>query len=152
MALGVNAERLVFVSTAQYQEQVERLKLADLYLDSWPKNSDATVSESLQVGLPVLTQTGRSFASRTSAGLLNAAQLPELITGSELEFHKTAVRLANDPAALSALTQRLRTNRAQLALFDTKRLCAHMEQAYERMVERDRLGLAPESFSIAPSG
>ncbi|MDZ4739202.1 MAG: tetratricopeptide repeat protein [Alphaproteobacteria bacterium] len=152
VALGVNAERLVFVSTAQYQEQVERLKLADLYLDSWPKNSDATVSESLQVGLPVLTQTGRSFASRTSAGLLNAAQLPELITGSELEFHKTAVRLANDPAALSALTQRLRTNRAQLALFDTKRLCAHMEQAYERMVERDRLGLAPESFSIAPSG
>jgi len=45
---------------------------------------------------------GNTFAGRVAASVLQAAGLPELVTGSLEEFEASALRLARNPAQLSA--------------------------------------------------
>ena len=59
---------------------LNRIKQADLFIDTLPYNAHTTTSDALRMGLPVLTCMGNSFASRVAASLLNAVNLPELIT------------------------------------------------------------------------
>jgi len=45
------------------------------------------------MGLPVLTLIGNSFASRVAASLLNAVNMPELITYTQVEYESLAIEL-----------------------------------------------------------
>ena len=143
-ARGVDPSRLVFKDRVPAARHMALHRLADLFLDTLPYNAHATASDALAAGLPVLTCKGGSFASRVGASLLNAAGLPELITGNLADYEAVALRLARDPAGLAALRARLSTEK----LFNTPRFIAGLEAAYETMAERSRKGLAPESFSV----
>jgi predicted O-linked N-acetylglucosamine transferase (SPINDLY family) len=57
--------------------------------------------------LPLLTCTGRTFASRVAASLLHAAGVPELVTHNLTDYEALAMRLAADPALLQGHAQRL---------------------------------------------
>jgi predicted O-linked N-acetylglucosamine transferase (SPINDLY family) len=61
-----------------------------------------------------------------------------------------ALRLARDPALLSALRQKLARNRTSFPLFDTARFTRHVEAAYATMLERSRRGEPPRGFAVAP--
>jgi predicted O-linked N-acetylglucosamine transferase (SPINDLY family) len=104
----------------------------------------------LWVGVPVLTCSGASFASRVAGSLLGAVGLPELITSSPEDYEALALKLARDPALLGSLRQKLAHHRDIRPLFDTERFTRHMEAAYTIMWERAQRGEAPESFSVAP--
>ena len=62
-------------------------------------------------GLPVLTCAGEAFASRVAASLLNAIQLPELITTTQQDYESLAIELAANPAQLENLKHKLEKNR-----------------------------------------
>ncbi|HSI50189.1 MAG TPA: hypothetical protein VLA61_18100 [Ideonella sp.] len=53
-------------------ENLARLPRADLMLDSWPCNAHTTASDALWSGVPVLTRSGETFASRVAASLVQA--------------------------------------------------------------------------------
>ena len=57
-----------------------RYRVADLFLDSFPFNAGTTANDALWMGLPVLTRSGRTFASRMAGALLTACRLSELVT------------------------------------------------------------------------
>ena len=79
---GVAADRLVFASGVPLNEDhLARLRHADLFLDTTPYNAHATACDALWAGVPVLTCSGATFASRVAGSLLGAVGLPELITG-----------------------------------------------------------------------
>ncbi|MGB6308276.1 MAG: tetratricopeptide repeat protein [Steroidobacteraceae bacterium] len=150
-ARGVSPERLVFAPRLpSLQDHLARYPLADLFLDTLPFNAHTTASDALWAGLPVLTCRGGSFAARVAASLLNTVGLPELITHNLQEYESLALRLANSPAQLMQLRTRLAINRLACPLFDTLRLCRHLEAAYTGMWERWQRGDAPESFQIPP--
>ena len=69
-------------------DHLSRHKVADLFLDTLPYNAHSTCSDALWSGLPVLTCAGNSFAGRVAASMLNAINLPELITNSKKEYEK----------------------------------------------------------------
>ena len=71
-------------------EYLARYRIADLFLDTLPYNGGTTASDALRMGLPVLTCMGNSFASRISASLLNAVNLPELITTTQEQYESLA--------------------------------------------------------------
>ncbi len=151
-AHGVDPKRLVFADFWPSDRHLARLRLADLFLDTWPYNAHTTGSDALWAGLPILTCTGATFPSRVGASMLRAVGLPELITHTLEDYEEQGVRLATDPAALSSLRGRLNANRATQTLFDTPRYRAHIETAFEHMAARARNGLAPAAFSVEPFG
>ena len=147
-AQGVARPRVFFAERKPGAAHVDRLPLADLGLDTLPFNGGATTADLLWAGLPLLTVRGRSFAARTSASLLLAAGLPELVAEDDRAFVDTAVTLALDPFALTGLRQRLDAGRFASPLFDGERFTRHLERGYEMMAARARAGLPPDHIDI----
>ncbi|MYN17073.1 glycosyltransferase [Rugamonas sp. FT107W] len=142
MQRGVPSERLCF---AEPDQQPARYLAADLFLDTAPHASGDIAGDVLWAGLPLLTSTGRGSASRTSASLLLAAGLPELVTASEQKYEARAVRLAERPKELARLRNRLRKHRDSAPLFDTPQLVADLEQLYLRVAK----GISPAILANA---
>jgi predicted O-linked N-acetylglucosamine transferase (SPINDLY family) len=143
--------RLVFADRLpNHDHHLARLQLADLFLDTLPFNAHTTASDALWAGLPVITCLGAAFPGRVAASVLKAAGLDELITASFADYEALALKLARDPALLAGLKAKIARNRNSCALFNTDRSRRHIEQAYTMMVERQRRGEPPRSFSIQP--
>jgi protein O-GlcNAc transferase len=138
----------VFGNAIEPSEHLARHHLADLFLDTLPYNAHTTASDALWAGLPVLTQIGSAFAGRVAASLLNAIDLPELITHSGEEYEALAIELALNPEKMKAIKEKLSRNRLTTPLFDTPLYTMHLEAAYEAMYQRYRTGLPPDHIWI----
>ena len=147
---GVEPDRLIFAPVLKYADHLARFRLADLFLDSLPFNAGTTASDALWSGAPVLTCTGEAFASRMGGSVLNAVDLPELVTHSLEEYEALALKLATTPAMLAGIRAKLAANRTTCPLFDTDRFRRHIEAAYVTMWERYQRGEPPESFAVQP--
>ena len=145
---GLDPNRLVFAKKINSSEHLARHYVADLFIDTLPYNAHTTASDALWTGLPVLTCAGESFASRVAASLLNAIELPELITTTQEQYEATAIDLANNPEKLKAIKYKLKRNRLTTALFDTPRFTKHIEAAYKQMYERYQADLPLNNIYI----
>lgn len=145
-ARGIDESRLIFASRMPVDEHLARQKLADLFLDSYPYNAHTTCSDALWVGLPVLTLRGKSFASRVSASLLHAIDVPELVTESLAQYKEKALSLAANPEKLQQLKEKLAQNKLTTPLFDIKRYTHDIEQLYRKMYDRYHVDLAPDNI------
>ena len=124
---GIDPARLVFAAGAPLDVHFARHALADLFLDTLPYNAHATACDALWAGLPVLTCAGTAYAGRVAASMLQAADLPELVTQDTGAYESLALELAHDPARLAALRQKLIDHRANAALFNTPRFARDLE-------------------------
>lgn len=147
---GIAGDRLVFAPFVAMERQLDRLQLADLFLDSVPCNAHTTASDALWAGVPLLTCRGGAFSGRVATSLLHAIDLPELVTENLEDYEALAVKLAGDPASLQAIRQKLVRNRQTAPLFDTDRYRRQLEAAYTTMWERFQRGEAPRSFDVGP--
>jgi len=132
----ISPDRLIFASVMELPEHLARHRAADLFLDTLPYNAHTTASDALWSGLPVLTLIGNTFAGKVAASLLNAIQLPELITTTREQYEAAAVELANAPSKLGRLKEKLANNRITAPLFDTRLFCQHIEAGYSEMWRR----------------
>lgn len=145
---GVDADRLVFAKPLPLQDYLARYKLADLFLDTLPYNAGATGSDALWAGLPLLTCRGDNFASRYGASMLQALDLPELITGNVQDYEARAVQLGTQPDQLTRVREKLVHGRAHGRLFDIARFTQSLESAYKAIYERHHQGLPPASIAV----
>lgn len=149
LAGGVAAQRLIFAPPLPLSRHLARHRLADLFLDTLPYNAHTTASDALWAGLPVLTRRGSTFAGRVAASLTAAAGLPDMAVDDREAYAATALKLANDLAALTALKDRLAAQRLTCPLFDDARFARHLEAAFAAM-HADRLaGRGPRRFRVA---
>lgn len=88
------------------------------------------------MGLPVLTRSGRTFASRMAGSLLTALELPELITTTLEDYEERAVQLATQADLMPGLRQRLQEGRTTSALFDTPAFVRDFEDAISSVALR----------------
>ncbi len=145
---GINEDRLVFATYTTAEEHLNRIKLADLFIDTLPCNAHTTTSDALRMGLPVLTCIGNSFASRVAASLLNAVNLPELITTTQEQYESFAIKLAMHPEKLNTIKEKLIKNLPTAALYDTQLFVRHLESAYLSMYDRYQKGLNPDHIYV----
>ncbi len=146
---GIASDRLVFAPfVPAADEHLARLRLSDLFLDTLPYNAHTTASDALWAGVPVLTCMGGTFAGRVAASLLHGVGLPEMVAHSLADYEALALKLAGDPAALSAVRAKLAENRKTSSLFDTVGFTRDLEAAYRTMWERCERGEAPSSFAV----
>lgn len=148
-ARGVAGERLIFADRIEERAgHLSRLAAADLFLDTVPYGAHSTASDMLWAGVPVLTVTGKSFASRVAAGLLTALDLHELIAPDLDTYEAMARSLASDPVRLRALRKKIEDTAPSAPAFDPVTFCRSMEAAFRTMAERVRSGAPPASFSV----
>jgi predicted O-linked N-acetylglucosamine transferase (SPINDLY family) len=133
---GVDPARLLFAPRVAPEQYLARYTAADLFLDAYPFNGGTTANDALWMGLPVLTRSGRTFASRMAGSLLTALDLPELITDTLAGYESRAVQIARDPALHAALRARLVAGRETSALFDMPRFVRDFGDALERIARR----------------
>ncbi|MDO9418711.1 O-linked N-acetylglucosamine transferase, SPINDLY family protein [Pararhizobium sp.] len=145
---GIGSERILFAGKMSYENHLARLPAADIGLDTHPYNGHTTTSDMLWSGLPVVTFKGSHFASRVSESLLRALDMPELVADDREAYVRLCVELASDPARLADIRRRIAENRFTAPLFDTERFTRHLENAFERMVEREKAGLEPDHFDV----
>lgn len=130
---GVARQRIVVAGKMANPYHLARYPLADLFLDSFPYGAHTTASDALWMGVPILTMSGRSFASRVCGSLVRAAGLPELIVDTPQAFVQRAIELARAPAEVAALKAKLEANRATCDLFDMDKLARSLEALYAGM-------------------
>jgi predicted O-linked N-acetylglucosamine transferase (SPINDLY family) len=146
---GVSPQRLIFAPRVPRAAHLARQRAADLFLDTLPYNAHTTASDALWAGLPLLTCSGESFASRVGASLLKAVGLPELITRSLSEYEALALELASQPARLAALSHKLRAQGTASPLFDTRRKTRQLEAGYRAIYRRYLDGQPPAPLQVA---
>jgi protein O-GlcNAc transferase len=145
---GVAVERLIFGENLDRAEYLARYRVADLFLDTHPYNAGTTASDALKMGLPMLTMRGRSYQARMGASIVNAVNLPELITNSQEEYESLAIELATNQDKLKAIKEKLANNLATAPLYDTKLFTKNIESAYKQMYYRHHKGLEPDHINV----
>ena len=145
---GISSTRVSFLKFSEHSVYLATHRLADLYLDTFPYNSHSTASESLWAGLPLITLTGKSFHTRVAASILNAINLPELVTNSLEEYEKLAIELALNPQKLKNIKNKLNSNIKTALLFDTPLYTKNLESAYKQMYERYQSDQKPDHIYI----
>jgi predicted O-linked N-acetylglucosamine transferase (SPINDLY family) len=135
---SIKKDRLIFASRVAPANYLARYQLADLFLDTFPFNGGTTANDALFMGLPLLTLSGRTFASRMAGSLLTNLELPELIASNLHEYEEKAVRLAKKPVELNALKKRLNENKATGPVFDTPLFVKGYEIALVKALEEEK--------------
>lgn len=143
---GIDTARIVWAPRKRPADHMARMQLADLFLDTWPCNAHTTASDALWAGVPVVTFTGRTFASRVAASLVHAVKLPELACDDIEHYARTVVELAHDPDRRARMRATLVEARAQSPLFDSLRFARDFEALVLRMMQRHVDGLAPAAL------
>ncbi len=144
----VGSDRLIFAKPMALDKHLARHKVADLFLDTFPYTAHTTCSDALWAGLPVLTCTGESFASRVSASLLNAIGLSELVTHTHKEYEGMAIELANNLIRLKEIKNELEKNKLEKPLFNTKLFTKHIESAYTEIHKKYIKNKKPDHIKI----
>ena len=137
-ARGIGPERLIFAEKLANPHHLARHRLADLFLDTVPYGAHTTCSDALWMGVPVLTLSGRSFASRVCGSLVRAAGLPELVCASAERYVELAIALGQaeagqQPGKLRDYRDRLEAGRESCVLFDVPVLVRRLEQLFASM-------------------
>lgn len=146
---GIDPARVIFAPFVDPVQHLARLPQADLFLDTFPYGAHTTCSDALWMGLPVLTQVGRTFSARVAASLLNAVGLPDMAVSSEEAYEERAVVLATMPGDLQRMRDHLWDNRRDLPLFDNERFTTELAALFERMAGRWQQGQAPAPLAAA---
>jgi predicted O-linked N-acetylglucosamine transferase (SPINDLY family) len=146
---GVDEERLIFASRVPNKEDhYRRLKLADLFLDTFPYGAHTTAHDALRCNVPLLTLEGDSFASRVGASMLFTLELPELITTTQPEYEERAIYLAENKNQLAAIKLKLEANFYSSPICDVTRYIKKLESAYQQIYERHANGLSPDNIYV----
>jgi predicted O-linked N-acetylglucosamine transferase (SPINDLY family) len=140
---GVSPTRLVFAPKQHNPLHLARYPLADLFLDTAPYGAHTTASDALWMGVPVLTLSGRSFASRVCGSLVRAAGLADLVCTRPEDYVERAVALGNNRSEIESYKGRLQAGRNTCRLFDTDMLVDRLEELYRTMCSDHQKGRTP---------
>jgi predicted O-linked N-acetylglucosamine transferase (SPINDLY family) len=141
---GIARTRLVFAPKMHNAHHLARYPLADLFLDTVPYGAHTTASDALWMGVPVLTLSGRSFASRVCGSLVRSAGLADLVCTNVEDYVARAIALGNDRARIRDYKIKLEAGRQTCTLFNTDLLVARLEALYRQMVGEYEKGQLPQ--------
>ena len=94
LAHGVAMDRLVFSSRTAHPEFCARLKLADVYLDTYPYNCGSTSNDVIHAGVPLVTLYGKTLVSRMGLSLLSALNSASNATRTYSEYEDKVLELS----------------------------------------------------------
>jgi predicted O-linked N-acetylglucosamine transferase (SPINDLY family) len=133
---GIDPNRIVFAEYLNESEHLNRIKFADIFLDTFPCNAHTTASEIVRMGIPIITLKGKSFASRVAASILHQFELDELVMKCKENYKNKAIELYNHPSKLNKIKKKLTDNIEKSSLFDSKKLTINLEKIYLNVINK----------------
>lgn len=143
-AAGVSPARIKTWARLPAAPFWDRIRRADIALDTFPYNGGATTCECLWLGVPVVTRAGEMGFARSGASILGSVGLPELVASSDDQYLDIATMLATDRPRLRALQRGLRDRLRTSPLLDAPGFMRDLEAAY-RAVWRDACRAASDA-------
>jgi len=127
---NIDRKRIVFTDTLPLNQHLKRHELGDIALDTFNCNGHTTTADALWMGLPVVTKIGKSFASRVSASLLTAFEMPELITKNILEYKDLILKLSQDITYLEEIKLKMLKKKKDSKLFKSELFIKDLEEKF----------------------
>lgn len=90
---GIAADRLIFMPRTTHVQFCARLKLADVFLDTYPYNCGSTSNDVIAAGVPLVTMYGRTMVSRMGLSLMQAMNMPEMATRTLADYEDKVLEL-----------------------------------------------------------
>ena len=134
---NIDPSRLVFRKKLPIEEHLKTYKLMDIFLDTFPYNGHTTLCESLYEGTPVITLSGKSFASRVGASILYNLNMKEMITHNLLEYEEKIIEIASSPDTLKNIKINLKNNIDKGHIFNPKIYVKNLEKVYCKLMQRE---------------
>jgi predicted O-linked N-acetylglucosamine transferase (SPINDLY family) len=130
---GIGRERIEFVARRPWRQYIESYQGIDIGLDSFPFNGGITTCDSLWMGVPVITLTGRTAVGRAGASLLSNVGMTELIARSPEQYVELAKGFASDLEGLERMRMTLRQRMRASPLMNAPQFASDVEAAYRKM-------------------
>lgn len=127
---GVEPNRLVFANFLTHKNHLNRIKFADVFLDTFPCNAHTTASDAIRMGVPLITLKGKSFASRVAASILHECKLDELVMDNEEDYKNKAIQLCNNSNDLKKVKKKLLDEVENNTLFNSQVITQNLENIY----------------------
>lgn len=147
----VTKERLIILDAMPIRADVkEHLKLADIYLDSFPYTGSFSTSDPLEVCLPPVIMSGTTLRSRQGSALLRDLQLPELIAETEEEYIQIAVALGNDPILRRQKQEQIQQKmQANPRFFDRRNYTAQIGSVCQELFQADQAKSVQANYRLS---
>ena len=131
---SVDPDRLIFTRGIEnINDHLKRLKLADIFLDTYPYNSHSTVYDYLKANLPMIIMEGNSFPSRVGSSIYASIGLSELVARNYLDYENIAIDLANDKSKLLKIKTKINIQVEKNYLFNSKKFTLDLEDIYYKL-------------------
>ena len=130
---GIDPARFDLIERVPHADYYRQYAQVDACLDTTPYSGGTTTCDALFLGVPVVTLAGRRPISRSSASLLTAVGLPEMIAQSPEEFVAIACGLAAKQAWSTDARVALRERMIASSLMDEEGFVQDLEALYRRV-------------------
>jgi predicted O-linked N-acetylglucosamine transferase (SPINDLY family) len=133
----VDPDRLIFTRGVEnINDHLKKLKLADIFLDTYPYNSHSTVYDYLKANLPMIIMEGNSFPSRVGSSIYASIGLSELVARNYLDYENIAINLANDKSKLLKIKTKINIQVEKNYLFNSKKFTLDLENIYYKLTPK----------------
>jgi protein O-GlcNAc transferase len=124
---GISQDRLILEGSSTRREYFESYNRIDIVLDTYPYPGGTTSTESLWMGVPVLTLKGHSFLSSIGESIAQNTGRPDWIAKDVDDYVSKAIKFSSDLFYLSKTRDNLRAYVLRSPLFDTQEFSKNFE-------------------------
>lgn len=144
---GIHSSRLrLEASTEGLKEHLNEYNNIDIAFDTTPYNGTTTALEALWMGVPVITLTSSTHASRVTASILNRLNLNQFVCEDIFQFGVCAAKLSSDNSARQKFRKNLRGTMRKSTLMDNEQFAneftSAIRSAWQRWCEKGYLGIS----------
>ncbi|XP_022182887.1 UDP-N-acetylglucosamine--peptide N-acetylglucosaminyltransferase 110 kDa subunit-like isoform X2 [Myzus persicae] len=116
--LNFDTSRIIFADFIPKYQHVNRIQLADIYLDTHLYNGHIACLDALWAGVPVITLPGDTYASRVTASQLSTLGITDTIAQNEENYIEIAVQLGLNKQILENIRKNIWELKMHSGLFD----------------------------------
>ena len=132
---SIDRNRIIFTKHMNRKDHLNRLKLVDIFLDTFPYNAHTTSSDAIRMGIPIVTLKGKSFASRVTASILNQVDMSQLVADNIEKFELKAIELATNKEKLREIKEKIKKSIKVSKLFDSLTFVKDLEKIYQKIID-----------------
>jgi len=147
----IDTDRIVFAKRTDHSGHLARHTHADIFLDTFNYNAHTTATDSLGMGVPVVTLAGQQFSARVAASILEAADLSDLVTDNIGSYKRKILQLIDDPEYLFSIQNKCGDVVLAGSLFNTDKYTKDFEKGLISMFNLFKSGCSPRDVSVGGS-